>query len=96
ADDYSEKECSYVQNALLSLYYLFEFYITKEIDFFQQSLDMVLENVDVISYGKDKVYDERKVFSHEVQVLTDISDKVNLYWGNLHDLVWNEDELSPL
>ncbi|HAO0324968.1 TPA: hypothetical protein IGZ64_004904, partial [Escherichia coli] len=95
-DDYSEKECSYVQNALLSLYYLFEFYITKEIDFFQQSLDMVLENVDVISYGKDKVYDERKVFSHEVQVLTDISDKVNLYWGNLHDLVWNEDELSPL
>ncbi|HDC1006037.1 TPA: hypothetical protein RPR66_004902, partial [Escherichia coli] len=90
------KECSYVQNALLSLYYLFEFYITKEIDFFQQSLDMVLENVDVISYGKDKVYDERKVFSHEVQVLTDISDKVNLYWGNLHDLVWNEDELSPL
>ncbi|HIA3423743.1 TPA: hypothetical protein ACWP5X_005359 [Escherichia coli] len=95
ADDYSETECAYVQNALLSIYYLFEFYITKKNDLFQQSLDMVLENVDVLSYSVNKSYDENNVFSHEVEILNDIFSKVENFSGKISDLIQGEDKLSP-
>ncbi|ECA6122962.1 hypothetical protein EM825_23610 [Salmonella enterica subsp. enterica serovar Redlands] len=96
ADDYSETECSYVQNALLSIYYLFDFYITKKNDLFQQSLDMVLENVDVLSYSVNKSYDENNIFSHEIEILNNIFSKVEFFSGNIYDLIQSEGKLSPL
>ncbi|KNC90578.1 hypothetical protein [Trabulsiella odontotermitis] len=96
ADDYSEIECTYVQNALLSIYYLFDYYITKENDLLQQSLDMVLENVDVLSYSVNKSYDEHNVFSHEVKILNNIISKVEFFSGNISDLIESEEKLSPL
>ncbi|EOF5965544.1 hypothetical protein ACK1FJ_004674 [Salmonella enterica] len=96
ADDYSGIECSYVQNALLSIYYLFDFYLTKKNDLFQQALDIVLENVDVISYGKDKSYDEEKIFSHEIEILDGIYSRVTNFSGYLSDLIQGEDKLSPI
>ncbi|MCU1790488.1 hypothetical protein CUU54_16755 [Pectobacterium polaris] len=96
ADDYSEIECTYVQNALLSLYYLFNFYLSQENNSFIKSLDMALENVDIIFYSENEPYDEESIFSHEINILHAIFSKIVNAPEGLSDLIHNEDKLSPL
>lgn len=96
SDDYSEVECSYAQNALISIYYLFDFYMTNKNDLFLKSLDMALENVDVISYSANKSYNEEKVFSYEIDVMNNIIYKIENSSDNLYNLMVCENKLSPL
>lgn len=92
ADDYSAIECTYVQNALISLYYLFDFY-SKGDDTIEMALNMVLENIDIIAYSVDKQYDEEKVFASEEAVMNSIMDKIEHNTDTVHHWIENEDKL---
>lgn len=76
ADDYSGIECSYAQNALLSIYYLFKYFTKNDDHTLQQALDMALENIDVINYAKNPCYDEESAFLNEIKILNRITEEV--------------------
>lgn len=96
ADDYSGIECSYVQNAFLSLYYLFGYIIKNDDCTLQQSLDMALENIDVINYARNPNYDEESVFSNEVQILNTLLEKVEEKATSIFDMLHKESKIIVL
>jgi hypothetical protein len=69
-EEYSKVEGSYVQNAIISLIYLFDFFTTKNITSFSYSIEKVLESIDIVNYDKNKDYDHQIVMEHEIKILS--------------------------
>jgi hypothetical protein len=71
-DEYSEQEGSYAQNLIIALNYLLLFVLNNDRMELRRCVDMSLQNIDLINYEVNEIYDETLVTSKEVDVVTDL------------------------
>jgi len=75
-DEFAEQEGAYAQNILIALNYLLAFARDGGHDFFERSISMAMENIDLISYEADNSYDEAMVIQRERSVVLSMMDRL--------------------
>ncbi|MDY2566233.1 hypothetical protein SON66_23470 [Pseudomonas syringae] len=76
-EEFSEQEGSYAQNLMIALDYFLLFLIDSDTFKLHKCVDMALQNIDLLSYEIDELYDENKVTSNEIAVVLDLATKIS-------------------
>ncbi|MDU8357690.1 hypothetical protein [Pseudomonas syringae group sp. J309-1] len=74
-DEFSEQEASYAQNAFIALLYLMEATATGDAALLQRSVDMTLQNVDLLYYERDPDYLQMELTAAEQHVLYNLLEQ---------------------
>ncbi|MCQ3002943.1 hypothetical protein NLO98_24660 [Pseudomonas syringae] len=74
-DEFSEQEASYAQNAFIALFYLIEATVTGDAALLQRSINMTLENVDLLYYERDPDYLQMELTAAEQHVLDNLLEQ---------------------
>ena len=75
-EEFGEQEGAYAQNLLIALLYLIKFCSSGQFEDFEQSVSSAINNIDLINYEKDELYDENAVAQEEISVLVFIMDEL--------------------
>ncbi|MNN23069.1 hypothetical protein D3C81_1364530 [compost metagenome] len=75
-DEFSEQVGGYAQNIMIALDYLLLYMLSGDVSDMQRSVDMTLQNIDLVCYEVDEAYDERKVVEQEVLVVLNIINSI--------------------
>ncbi|MNJ56538.1 hypothetical protein D3C77_520900 [compost metagenome] len=76
-DEFSEQEGAYAQNLFIALTYLLRFSVDGQPEFFERSISMAAENIDLISYEADSSYDDAAVENRERLVASSMVDRLS-------------------
>ncbi|UFI44948.1 hypothetical protein [Pseudomonas savastanoi] len=76
-EEFSEQEGSYAQNLMIALDYFLLFLIDSDTSKLHKCIDMAMQNLDLLNYELDELYDENKVTSHEIAVVLDLAIKIS-------------------
>ncbi|KPX40968.1 Uncharacterized protein ALO68_01315 [Pseudomonas syringae pv. helianthi] len=76
-EEFSEQEGSYAQNLMIALDYFLLFLIDSDTSKLHKCIDMALQNIDLLNYEIDELYDEDEVTSNEVTVVLDLATKIS-------------------
>ncbi len=74
-DEFSEQEASYAQNAFIALLYLMEAAVTGDDALLERSIDMTLQNVDLLYYERDPDYQQTELLAAERHVLDNLLEQ---------------------
>ncbi|MBC3948515.1 hypothetical protein [Pseudomonas folii] len=74
-DDFGEQEASYAQNAFIALFYLIEAAVTDDAALLQRSINMTLENVDLLYYERDPDYLQMELTAAEQHVFDNLLEQ---------------------
>ncbi|MCQ2996586.1 hypothetical protein QCD79_04695 [Pseudomonas quasicaspiana] len=74
-DEFSEQEASYAQNAFIALFYLIGATATGDAALLQRSINMTLENVDLLYYERDPDYLQMELTAAEQHVLDNLLEQ---------------------
>jgi len=75
-DEFSEQEGAYAQNIMIALDYLLLYMLSGDVSDMQRSVDMCLQNIDLLCYEVDEAYDENKVVEQEASVVFNIINSI--------------------
>lgn len=75
-DEFSEQVGAYAQNIMIALDYLLLYMLSGDVSNMQRSVDMALQNIDLVCYEMDEAYDEKKVVEQEVLVVFNIINSI--------------------
>lgn len=75
-DEFSEQEASYAQNAFIALLYLMQAAVTDDTALLQRSIEMTLQNVDLLYYEHDPDYLQTALVVAEQHVLDNVLERV--------------------
>lgn len=74
-DEFSEQEASYAQNAFIALLYLLEAAVTGDAALLKRSIDMTLQNVDLLYYERDPDYLQMELTAAEQHVFDNLLEQ---------------------
>lgn len=74
-DEFGEQEASYAQNAFIALLYLMEATASGDAALLQRSIDMTLQNVDLLYYERDPDYQQMDLVVAEQHVLDNLLEQ---------------------
>ncbi|POA19972.1 hypothetical protein C1886_10785 [Pseudomonas sp. FW300-N1A1] len=93
-DEFAEQEGAYAQNIMIALDYFLLYMLGGDISDMQRSVDMALQNIDLLYYEMDEGYDEKKVVEQEVLVVLSIIKMVSKIPQGLYSDIRSVQELS--
>jgi hypothetical protein len=74
-DEFSEQEASYAQNAFIAVFYLIEAAVTDDAALLQRSINMTLQNVDLLYYERDPDYLQMELTAAEQHVFDNLLEQ---------------------
>lgn len=77
-DEFGEQEASYAQNAFIALLYLMKAAVTGDANLLQRSIEMTLENVDLLYYERDPDYLQMELVVAERHVLDNLLEQATV------------------